>query len=213
MAHYSDDQAKDILRDSQYWRTRTQKWGVAKPVEYWIRCRPSDAKTDKRPLPTLCLPGANLFQTQPDGMWIYFRGTSCVDVLAIEVCGTMQNLSDKRSRFLSTGTGLMLAVPATWLHRPIALKKGAKASQTRAQASGCLQGAVLPKKGKMHIPVRFLRVLFVIPDTKYKSWMANHVPAGHEFFIKHNSLKSMNSKPGQKFLGAMTFQAHFCTRS
>jgi len=210
MAHYTDKQAKAILRDSRYWRVRTQHWGVASNSEYWIRCRPSDADADKRPLPQLSLPGAELFKTQPDGMWAYFRGTTCVDVLAIEICGSMQNLNDKRSRYVSTGTGLMLVVPATWFTRPIQLQHGGQ--KPRGEASGCLKKATLPTKGDVNIPVRFLRSLFVIPDAKYSKWMTNHVPAGHEFFMKHNSLKSGTATPVQKFLGGMSFQSHFCTR-
>ena len=74
MAHYTDAQAKAILRDPQDRRARTQHWGVAGNGEYWIRARPGDAANDKKALPRLSLPGAELFSTQPDGMWVYFRG-------------------------------------------------------------------------------------------------------------------------------------------
>ena len=40
MAHSTDSQAKAILRDSQYWPTRTRQWGVARRSECWIRGRP-----------------------------------------------------------------------------------------------------------------------------------------------------------------------------
>lgn len=210
MAHYTDNQAKAILRNPSHWPTRTQQWGVASNIEYWIRCRPGDTATDKRPLPRLSLPGADLFTTQPDGMWVYFRGVTCADVLAVEVCGSMQNLNDKRSRFLSTGAGLMLVVPATWFSRGTRVQHGGTLS--RADASGCFGGITLPASGNLSIPVRFLRALFVIPDSKYADWMANHVPAGHEFYMKHNSLKSGTSQPMQKFLAGMSFQSHFCTR-
>jgi hypothetical protein len=143
-------------------------------------------------------------------MWVYFRGITCADVLAIEVCGSMQNLNDKRSRFLSTGTGLMLLVPAIWFSRDTRVQHGARL--TRSEASGCFAAVTLPTTGELSIPVRFLRALFVIPDAEYSDWMANHVPAGHEFYMKHNSLKSGTAQPTQKFLGRMSFQSHFCTR-
>jgi hypothetical protein len=210
MAHYSDEAGKAILRDTSYWPTRTQQWGVASNSEYWIRCRPSDTAGDKRPLPRLSLPGASLFTTQPDGMWVYFRGFTCADVLAVEICGSMQNLNDKRSRYVSTGTGLMLVVPATWFGRPITLQHGAQ--EVCGDATGCFRGIKYPTSGDLRIPVRFLRALFVIPDAQFRHWQENHVPAGHEFFMKHNSLKSGTGPAAQKFLGGMSFQAHFYTR-
>jgi len=210
MGHYTDSQAKAVLRNTKYWPTRTRRWGVASNTEYWIRCRPGDTAKARNPLPRLSLPGACLFTTQPDGMWVYFRGTTCADVLAIEVCNSMQNLNDKRSRFLSTGSGLMLAVPTSWFSLGTRVQHGA--NLTRAAASGCFAGTTLPPGREVNIPVRFLRALFVIPDAKYSDWMANHVPAGHEFFMKQNSLKSATAQPTQRFLGGMSFQSHFCTR-
>ncbi len=143
-------------------------------------------------------------------MWAFFRGLTCVDVIAIEVCGTMQNLNDKRSRYISTGAGLVLVVPAAWFGRPIRLQHGGM--RPRGEATECLNGVTLPTKGSVSIPVRFLRALFVIPDDEYKDWMGNHVPSGHEFFMKHNSLKSGTGQVAQGFLGGMSFQAHFYTR-
>lgn len=210
MAHYTDAQAKAILRDRRYWPARTQQWGVATNREFWIRSRPSDIVNDKRPLPRLSLPGAELFSTQPDGMWVYFRGTTCADVLAVEVCGSMQNLNDKRSRYISTGTGLMLVVPAKWFGHSLGLQHGG--AKPNWEATGCIKGVQLPTKGVVNIPVRLLRSLFVIPDAQYASWMRNHVPAGHEFFMKHRSLKSGTGQRPKIFLGGMSFQAHFCTQ-
>jgi hypothetical protein len=69
------------------------------------------------------------------------------------------------------------------------------------------------KQGSFDVPVRFLRVLFVIPDEEYTSWMQSNVPAGHEFYIKHNSLKTATSPDTQEFLARMSFQSHFRTRS
>lgn len=209
MAHYTDAQAKAILRDRRYWPARTQQWGVAKSGEFWIRSRPSDVVNNKRPLPKLVLPGADLFSTQPDGMWCCFRGTTCVDVIAVEVCGSMPNLNDKRSRYISTGTGLMLNAPAKWFYHLIGLQNGG--AKPIWEASGCLTQGALPTSGTLKIPVRLLRTLFVIPDAKYGSWVKNHVPAGHEFFMKHSTLKSGNGPRAKVFLGGMSWNAHFCT--
>ena len=210
MANYTDKQAKAILRDPNYWPVRTQHWGVAKDTEYWIRCRPQDSEGDQRPYPMLSLPGAKLFKTQPDGMWVYFRGADCADVLAIEVCGSMQNLNDKRARYLSTGTGLMLNVPAKWFLQSTTV--AGRGQKPRWEATGCFGSKQPAVDEDLSMPVRFLRTLFVIPDKEYAAWMKNHVPAGHEFFMKHNSLKTGTSQSTQRFLAGMSFQAHFCTR-
>jgi hypothetical protein len=209
VAKYSDAEGKEILRNVDFWPMRTQHWGVACATEYWIRCRPND-KNDERAYPTLSLPGANLFKTQPDGMWVYFRALRCADVLAIEVCGSMQNLNDKRSRYLSTGTGLVLIVPTDWFTRPVAVQHGTRLP--RVEAAGCFKNVSFPANDAVSLPVRFLRALFVIPDQDYGPWMKNHVPAGHEFFMKHSSLKTGTSQSTQRFLAGMSFQAHFCTR-
>lgn len=210
MANLTDGEAKAILRDSQYWPTCTAKWGVSKNGDYWIRCRPSDSVTDRRPLPILRSPGARRFKTQPDGMWAYFHGSEFVDVLAVEHCGSIQNLNDKRSRYMSIGTSLLLEAPNAWLHRELARPNGGR--MPRYEACGTFTDMPL-KKGKLDVPIRFLRVLFLIPDGKYADWMANSVPAGHEFFMKHRSLKTATSQDTQQFLARMSFQAHFRTRS
>lgn len=178
--------------------------------EYWIRCRPSDVEGDTKPLPRLALPGAARFTTQPDGMWAYLRGLTCADVLAVEVCGSMQNLNDKRARFMPTGTGLMLVVPSAWFKRPMRVQGGVY--KPRAEATGCLRESEIPAKGDTQVPVRFLRVLFVIPDDQYRTWMASHVPAGHEYFMKHSSLRSGTSQKAQAFLVGMSFSSHFYTQ-
>lgn len=210
MAKLTDSEAKTILRNSKFWPTCTSKWGVAKNGENWIRCRPGNAVTDRKPLPILRSPGAKRFKTQPDGMWAYFRSSEFVDILAVEVCGSIQNLNDKRSRYVSFGTSLLVEVPARWLHRDIVRQNGGQ--MPRYKACGTFDAAP-PASGNLDIPVRFLRVLFVIPDAVYAEWMANCVPAGHEFFMKHQSLTTATSQDTQEFLARMSFQAHFRTRS
>lgn len=74
MAHYTDAQAKAILRDRRYWPARTQQWGVAKSGEFWIRSRPSDLVNNKRPLPKLVLPGADLFFNSARRHVVLFSG-------------------------------------------------------------------------------------------------------------------------------------------
>jgi len=63
----------------------------------------------------------------------------------------------------------------------------------------------------IRIPVRNLRVLYVIPNTEYLNWMSNHVPSGYEFFMKHSSLKSYNAPKVQEFLRRMSVRSQFYT--
>lgn len=66
--------------------------GLADPhgTGAWLRAQPPD--TANRPGPRLRAPGAALFTTQPDGLWVWFGPEAkFADVLAIEVCGTVQN--------------------------------------------------------------------------------------------------------------------------
>ena len=216
MAKLSDSDAKDILRDSKYWPTCTTKWGVQSPSHYWIRCRPSDAGAPGGTMPGLKLPGATAFKTQPDGLWAYFHGLAHVDVLAVEVCGSIQNLNDKRSRYLSIGSSLLVTATSRWFRGEVTRTNGGR--MPRSRACGSFSTAEITrfdaeKQGKFDVPVRFLRVLFVIPDEEYSSWMQSNVPAGHEFYMKHNSLKTATSPDTQEFLARMSFQSHFRTRS
>ena len=93
-------------------RERLKQWPQRPPgvrgapgKDAWLRGRPSE---DLRYHPFLKLPGSTRWRTLPDGLWLNFGGTPedpYVDIFAIEACGSLQNLLDKRS--LSNS-------PATW---------------------------------------------------------------------------------------------------
>ena len=90
----SDAEAKAILLKK--WPTRTKHWPPLGGRGYWLRGQPREGKMAG---PKLASPGMKLFATQPDGLWIHFQGVASCDVVVIEVCGTAQNLNDKRSRY------------------------------------------------------------------------------------------------------------------
>lgn len=209
MAKLSDAQAKAIMRDSKHWPTCTSKWGVQAKGHYWIRCQPSDTANSKSKLPYLRSPGANLFTTKPDGLWAYFNGVCSVDAIVIEVCGTIQNLNDKRSRYGNACSSLVLTTPVSWLNGQVRRQKGGL--MLRHEACGTFRGVQLPTSGEVDVAVRFLRVLFAIPDDEYANWMKNNVPGGHEYFMRHSSLKTATSPDTQRFLAGMSFSSHFRT--
>jgi hypothetical protein len=210
MANLTVQQANAIFRNPKRWPGRTGVWGVANRGEYWIRCRPSGDPADRRPQPVLVLAGSELFSTEPDGMWGYFRGIQCVDVIVFEICGTTQNFYDKRARYLSTGASLVMRIPGRWFNGTMRLQNGGSA--TRQRSAGTFGSTALSQSNPFYIPVRALRAVFVFPDDKYKDWKDNMAPAGHEFFMRHSSFESGNSPKTQEFLKRMSFTCHFLTQ-
>ena len=98
-------------------RERLKKWPqrppgmAAQDRDAWLRGRPSE---DLRCHPFLKLPGSTRWRTLPDGLWLNFGGTpedAYVDILAIEACGSLQNLLDKRSRFAPSTHSLLAVCP------------------------------------------------------------------------------------------------------
>lgn len=194
----SDGEAKAILLR---WPGRTKLWPPPSGTGYWIRAQP---KVGTMAGPRLSAPGAVLFRTQPDGMWVHFRNAESCDVVAIEVCGTAQNLNDKRSRYIPASHSVVVACSRGWLLEHTATKAGGSAP--RWKASACFEGE--PTKD-IAVPVRHLRVLYALPDTLYHQWCKEHVPTGYEFFCPHSSLNGYNGQKMQRFLKQMSIAAQF----
>ena len=157
----SDSDAKRILLG---WPGRTKHWPPPGGSGYWIRAQP---KVGSKPGPSLSSPGASLFHTQPDGMWAHFRGSECCDVVVIEVCGTAQNLNDKRSRYIPASHSVVVNCSLAWLREHISTKAGGTAA--RWEASRCFSEE---PKGNIAVPVRHMRVLYALPDELYHKWCA-----------------------------------------
>ncbi|MFA7346504.1 MAG: hypothetical protein WCZ86_01970 [Desulfurivibrionaceae bacterium] len=198
-----DREAKDILLG---WPTRTKKlWPPPGGKGYWIQGQPKKARN--MPGPCLSAPGAALFKTQPDGLWVHFQGQTSCDVVVVEVCGTIQNLNDKRSRYVPSSHSLVLSCKKEWLDEKVSVNKGGQFPRWKASASF----------GKaphldLSVPVRHLRVLYALPNDNYHEWCAEHVPTGYEFFCPHSSLDSYNSQRMQTFLRQMSIAAQFYTK-
>jgi hypothetical protein len=197
----SDAEAKLILLK---WPTRTSElWAPPGGRGYWIRGQPG---WGLHPGPRLSAPGASLFHTQPDALWVYFRHIKSdrfCDVVAVEVCGTVQNLNDKRSRYIPANHSVMLECKKEWFEEKVKVHKG---RQPRWKAAKTFKYA--PKADRSY-PIRHLRILYALPNDVYHTWSKEHVPTGYEFFCPHSSLQSYNSQKMQAFLRQMSIASQF----
>jgi hypothetical protein len=198
----SDAEAKAILKK---WPNRTRSvWPAPNGHGYWICAQP---RLGKAPGPTLSAPGADLFKTQPDGLWIYAADRDYCDIVAIEVCGTIQNLNDKRSRYFPSSHSLILTATKRWLDEEISIQKGGRAPRWDAVRTFGKE-----PDADMKIPVRHLRVMYALPNDAYEAWAKQHSPTGYEFFCPHSSLDSYRSPKMQRFLGQMSIANQFYTK-
>ena len=198
-----DREAKDVLLK---WPTRTKSlWATPGGRGYWLQAQPKP-KGDRAKTPTVSAPGAKLFTTQPDGMWVYLKYPEFADVVAIEVCGSTQNLNDKRSRYAANVRSMVLSCPLSWLQEEVTIQRGGSASRWEA----CRSIDLAPVED-IRLPIRYLRVLFAIPNESYASWARNNVADGHEFFCRHSSLDTYNSQSMQAFLRQMSYASQFRT--
>jgi hypothetical protein len=198
----TDSEAKAILKE---WPARTKKlWTVPGKHGFWMRGQPKDGQAVG---PHLAAPGTKSFKTQPDGLWVYFQGIECCDVIVVEVCGTAQNLNDKRSRYIPASHSLILNCNKGWLNEKIPVQSGG--SKARWEAAVSLFKSEPTED--IAVPVRHLRVIYVLPQELYDAWCSEHTPAGHEFFCSHASLDSYTSPKMQAFLRQMSPFARFYT--
>lgn len=198
----SDALAKNILLG---WPIATSKlWVTELRGTKWLRGQPVNSGTKG---PRLSSPGVKLFTTQPDGLYVLFNNTVSCDVVAIEVCGTIQNLNDKRSRYIPASHSVVLNCTAAWLTERVPVQ-GRNATQPRWQIAGSFDNE--PTEA-IAVPVRHLRVMYALPNREYRRWCPDHTPAGYEFFCQHSSLDGYNSQKMQTFLRRMSVRAHFLT--
>lgn len=197
----SDAEAKKVLLK---WPTRTKLWPPPGGRGFWIQGQP---KSGQSPGPRISSPGAELFNTQPDGLWVHFESQSSCDVVAVEVCGTVQNLNDKRSRYIPASHSLVLKCSFAWLTETISVQHGGQRPRWKAAAS-----LDTKPSADLSVPIRHLRVLYGIPNTLYDKWCRQHTPTGYEFFSPHSSLHTYNSPAMQDFLRQMSSATQFRVR-
>jgi hypothetical protein len=159
-------------------------------------------------MPYLKTPGAKLFKTQPDGLWLYLSGEEWADAICIEHCSSVQNLNDKRSRYMPCLNSILIRITRTWINGEIGTQNNGRAP--RWEASGTMTQPD-QKKVEFEIPVRHLRALYALRPQDYSRWIPNHIPTGYEFFCTHPSLNTYNSPPTRRFLERMSSVANRLT--
>jgi len=172
-------------------RARLRTWPQRPPglnavsfgPDAWLRGRPAGAISNGQQ-PFLKLPGSDKLRTLPDGLWLNFGGSAeepFVDIFAIEACGSITNLLDKRSRFGASTHSLLAACPIPWLLAPAMPDDPTpRWKLTRV----IRREPALP----LVLPVRGVRVLYGLKPTDYYNFARNHVPAAHEFFVPMGAL-------------------------
>jgi hypothetical protein len=177
--------------------------------DVWMRGRPA-AMEDNYPPPFLKLPGTVRLRTLPDGLWLNFGGKTpdgYVDILAIEACGTLANLLDKRSRFAPSVQSLLAVCPVPWLLAPVA----ADDDTPRWRLTGLLKKE--PRE-PLILPVRDIRVLYGLKTRHYLGFATTQVPHPHEYFVPVEAITAENGHEDpalQALLERASARANFMT--
>jgi hypothetical protein len=177
-----------VHRQLQTWPNRPPGLPEGKGHDGWLRGRPGPEMSSCHPF--LKLPGSNRLRTLPDGLWLNFGGTPAepfVDIFAIEACGNLQNMLDKRSRFAASTHSLMAYCPLPWLLAPI--QPGSATS--RWQATGVFRGE---PEAAISVPVRDMRVMYGLKQRHYAGFVASQVPHPHEYFVPMDALTAEDAQ-------------------
>jgi hypothetical protein len=171
-------------------RERLRQWPQRPPgldekrggKDGWLRGRPDVSSVSN--FPFLKLPGADRFRTLPDGLWMNFGGTihePFVDIFAIEACGSLANLLDKRSRFAPSTHSLLAVCPVPWLLRPVTPND----TTPRWQVTGVI--AEEPTR-PLVLPVRDIKVMYALKNRHYRGFTETQIPHPHEYFVPMDAL-------------------------
>ena len=181
-----------VRRRLQQWPQRPPGLGTQTPgADGWLRGRPGDPSPAPVPPapPFLKFPGSNRLRTLPDGLWLNFGGTvhePFVDIFAIEACGSLQNLLDKRSRFAASTRSLLAVCPVTWLLAPVTPTD----PTPRWKATGVVKvEPTLP----LVMPVRDIRVMYALKQRHYDGFAECQLPQPHEYFVPMEELVAENA--------------------
>jgi hypothetical protein len=179
------------------------KWPYATETLFdsrlWLRLRPAVS-----PAPYLYYPGARRFSTYSDGLYCAFgldenAYIEYVDAIAIEASSSIQNFFDKRSRYAFSNQSMMIYCQPQWLIRAVPFKKGEKAISE-------LIGTKHTED--QYIPVRYISVLYVLPNATYTQIRDELYPWPHEYFIPETSLNGLVTNY-KAFLPALAPESHF----
>lgn len=146
--------------------------------------------------------------TQPDGLYVRLEGIGSgspfADIMAIEVSGSRQNLSDKRARYSVNGGVRRLFVPLTWLEsrdtfqnrQELAIWEAAEWFENK------------PEKDLV-LTIRHCTVLFAVPRELYEQFKNGADIAYNEHFCDQEMLGKAHLPNMRAFLKNMMRNAHF----
>lgn len=172
----------------------------------WLKARPCSETDPESPL--LKVPGSARMRTVPDGLWLWFGGDAndpYVDLFAVEVCGGLQNLLDKRSRYAPSLHSLLITCPLAWLLSPVPGNEAVP----RWQATGLLDQA--PSRALV-LPVRDIRVLYALKPRQFQEFACGSLAHAHELFAPIDALTGIGAwrAPAMRdFLGRAARRANF----
>ncbi len=164
---------------------------AARGGDAWLRGSPTNdipTRCRSASVPFLKLPGSTRWRTLPDGLWLNFGGTPVepfVDIFAIEACGSLQNLLDKRSRFAPSTHSLLAVCPIPWLLAPALLGD----PTPRWKATGVLKQE---PTNAFALPVRDMHVLYGLKPNHYAGFARHQLPHAHEYFAPMDALTAEN---------------------
>ena len=108
------------------------------------------------------------------------------DIFAIEACGSLQNLLDKRSRFAPSTHSLLAVCPLSWLLSPVMPNDPTPRWKiTRVLAE--------EPTAPLVAPVRDMHVLYGLKRKHYQGFARHQLPHGHEFFAPMDALTAEDS--------------------
>ncbi len=174
----------------------------------WLRGRPAESSAGAHPF--LKLPGSLRLRTLPDGLWLNFGGTPqepFADIFAIEACGTLTNMLDKRARFAPSTNSLLAVCPVPWLLGPAS----AGDPTPRWRCTGVLRGEPAQP---LVLPVRDVRVMYALKTRHYNGLLQSHVALPHEYFVPMDTLVAKDAPEDprlQALVARATATAHFLT--
>lgn len=188
------------------WPNRSRSlWGSPEDGGWWLRAQPILKEKGAAVGPRLIAPGTPAFKTQPDGLWVYLVPDSgYADAIAVEACGSVSNLRDKRSRYSVLGTSMLVTCTLTWLREQIQVQKGRHVRRWKAAETFPTE-----PNAAIALPVRAIRVLFALPEPIFKQWRKYGMGAAHEYYCPIQSLEQHNAQRMQRLLKRMAPDAHY----
>jgi len=170
----------------------------------WLRAQPKN-EDDSSTTPFILTAGNTALKTQPDGMFIRLvNEMMSVDCVCFEVCSSLANLQDKRSRYAPSIASLVVETKAKWWNEKV-------------HGGVSRWGKVRDEEDDDEVeddewyPIRYLRVVYVLRKQHLETFRDSGVASGHEYFMRNSSLGSISNIAFRDFLDRLSPDHHFYT--